>query len=214
MNILIIAAHPDDEVLGMGGTIKKLADKNNSIHLCVVTEGATAQYNDKKMIEVRKKSCKKSGNVLGISTYDFLDFPDMKLDTIPQLEINKKIENIIKKFKPEIVYTTPSTDLNKDHQIVNESTIIATRSTSSNVTKVFSYELPGSTKGLFQPLLYEDITKQFSSKINAFKKYKSEVEKFPHPRSIEAIENLSIQRGIESGLKKAEAFTILKIISK
>ena len=214
MNILIIAAHPDDEVLGMGGTIKKLADKNNSIHLCVVTEGATAQYNDKKMIEVRKKSCKKSGNVLGISTYDFLDFPDMKLDTIPQLEINKKIENIIKKFKPEIVYTTPSTDLNKDHQIVNESTIIATRSTSSNVTKVFSYELPGSTKGLFKPLLYEDITKQFSSKINAFKKYKSEVEKFPHPRSIEAIENLSIQRGIESGLKKAEAFTVLKIISK
>jgi N-acetylglucosamine malate deacetylase 1 len=214
LEILVIAAHPDDEVLGMGGTIRKLADKKNSIHLCIVTDGASAQYQDKNMIKIRKESCKKSGKILGISTYNFLNFPDMKLDTIPHLEINRKIEKIIQKYNPEIVYTTPASDFNKDHKIVNESTVIATRTTSSNVKKLFSYELPGPKKSFFQSNLYEDITKQFSLKIDAFKKYKSEIKKFPHPRSIESIENMAIQRGIESGLKKAEAFNILRIISK
>ena len=123
MNILVIAAHPDDEVLGMGATIRKLNKEKHKIHLCVVSEGATAQYKDNKMIEVRKKSCIKAGKLLGISTFDFLEFPDMKLDSIPHLEINIKLEKIVQKYKPQIVYTTPSNDLNKDHQIVFESTL-------------------------------------------------------------------------------------------
>lgn len=214
MEILVIAAHPDDEVLGMGGTIKKLAEKNHTIHLCVVTEGASAQYADKKMIKIRKQSCKKSGKILGISTFDFLDFPDMKLDSIPQLEINRKLEKIISKYNPEVVYTTPDSDYNKDHQIVHESTKIATRTTSSNTKQLFSYELPGPKNIFFKPNWYEDIEKQFPDKIRAFKQYKSEIEKFPHPRSIESVENISIQRGIESGLTKAEAFNVLRVISE
>ena len=130
MNILVLAAHPDDEAIGMGGTIKKLSKKNN-IHLCVLTEGVSAQYNDKKMILERKNACKKSGKILGIKNYTFLDFPDMKLDSIPHLEINKQIEKIISKFKPKIVYSPPSHDLNKDHRLVFDSTLVATRSFSS-----------------------------------------------------------------------------------
>ena len=211
MNILVIAAHPDDEVLGMGGTIKKLSNKNQ-INLCVVSEGATAQYTDEKMIKIRKESCKKSSKILGIKKITFLDFPDMRLDTIPHLELNKSLEQVVSKTKPEIVFTTPSHDLNKDHQIVFESTLIATRSISSSVKEILSYELPGAVKTPFLNNRYVGITKEINYKINAFKMYKSEIKKFPHPRSIKAIENLAIQRGVESGLKNAEAFEIIKSI--
>ena len=211
MNILVLAAHPDDEAIGMGGTIKKLSKKNN-IHLCVLTEGVSAQYNDKKMILERKNQCKKSGKILGIKSYTFLDFPDMKLDSIPHLEINKKLEKIISKFKPKIVYSPPLHDLNNDHRLVFNSALVATRHFSSSVKQLLSYEFPGPVKQPFRPTVYQNIEKEFSYKLKAFKMYKSEVMKFPHPRSIEAIENLAIQRGVECSLKKAEAFQLIRNI--
>ncbi len=212
MKILIISAHPDDEVLGMGGTIKKLS-KKNQVFLCVVTEGASAQYLDKKMIKIRKESCIKSSKILGVSDIIFLDFKDMGLDVIPQLEINKKLEALIKKIKPEIVYTTPDNDLNKDHQKVHESTLVATRPFSNSVKQVLAYEISGIIKTPFIPTVYEDISKEFSYKIKAFKMYESEVEKFPHSRSIKALESLASLRGMESGLIKAEAFYLIRKIS-
>ena len=102
MNILITVAHPDDETVGMGGTIKKLS-KNNKITLCVMSDGASAQYEDKKMIKIRQDSCKKAGKILGISKFHFLDFPDMKLDSIPHVEMNKALEKIVKKTNPKIL---------------------------------------------------------------------------------------------------------------
>jgi len=210
MQILILAAHPDDEVLGMGGTIKKLSQKNHQIHLCVVTEGATAQYSDKKMIKVRKDACKKAAKILGIKTIDFLDFPDMKLNDISHLEVNKKIEKVISKYDPKVVYTTPKNDLNKDHQIVFESTLIASRPMSSSIKQILSYEIPGITKYPFNPTIYENIDKQFSYKIKSLKEYKTEIEKFPHPRSITVLESLANYRGMESGFKKAESFELVK----
>ena len=137
----------------------------------------------------------------------------MGLDAIPQLEINKKLEELIKKIKPEIVYTTPYNDLNKDHQKVHESTLVATRPFSNSVKQVLAYEISGIVKTPFVPTVYEDISKEFSYKIKAFKMYESEVEKFPHSRSIEALESLASLRGMESGLIKAEAFHLIRKIS-
>ena len=211
MNILIIAAHPDDEVLGMGATIKKLS-KNNVIHLCVITDGATAQYSNKKMIDVRKKDCIKSGKILGISKYYFLGYPDMKLDSIPILNINRDLEKIIKKIEPQIVYTISNCDDNRDHQIVYESSLIITRPHSSSVKQLLAYEIPGLKRN-FTPTIYENIEKEISFKVKAFKCYKTEIEKFPHSRSIKAIENLSIQRGVESNLKNAESFELIRSIN-
>lgn len=211
MDIVVFAAHPDDEVLGMGATIKKLSKKNN-VHLCVVTEGATAQYSNKKMIEVRRTSCKKSSKILGISSIDFLDFPDMSLDTIPHLTLNKALEKIINKFKPEIVFTTPDNDLNLDHKILFDSTIIATRSQSSKTKQILCYEIPGIQKTPFLANVYYDITKEFGFKIKAFSKYESELNKFPHPRSVETLESNAMLRGSEANLKKAEAFRLIKSI--
>ena len=210
MNILIIAPHPDDEVLGMGGTIKKLSKKNKII-LCVVSEGATAQYKNKKMIQVRRDSCKKAAKILGITKIIFLDFPDMRLN-LSHLDINKKLEEIIENYKPQIVYTAPKNDLNLDHQAVFDSTLVVCRP-KSDVKQILCYELHGHTKVPFAPNVFENIEKEFSYKIKGFKMYKSENEKFPNSRSITAIENLAIQRGIQSGLKKAEAFELVQKIN-
>jgi len=211
MNILVIAPHPDDEVLGMGGTIKKLSKKNKII-LCVISEGATAQYKNKKMIQVRRDSCKKAAKILGISQIQFLDYPDMRLN-LSHLDINKKLEEIIEKYKPEIVYTAPKNDLNLDHQVVFNSTLVACRP-KSGVKQILCYEIQGNTKVPFVPNVFENIEKEFLYKIKGFKMYKSEIEEFPNPRSIIAIENLAILRGIESGFKKAEAFELIKKIKK
>ncbi len=211
MKILVIAPHPDDEVLGMGGTIKKLSKKNKII-LCVVSEGATAQYKDKKMIKVRRDSCKKTAKILGISQTIFLDYPDMRLN-LSHLDINKKLEEIIEKYKPEIVYTAPKNDLNLDHQVVFNSTLVACRP-KSGVKQILCYEIQGNTKVPFVPNVFENIEKEFSYKIKGFKMYKSEIEEFPNPRSIIAIENLAIRRGIESGTKKAEAFELIRSINQ
>ncbi|SVC47678.1 uncharacterized protein METZ01_LOCUS300532 [marine metagenome] len=211
MKILVIAPHPDDEVLGMGGTIKKLSKKNKII-LCVVSEGATAQYKDKKMIKVRRDSCKKTAKILGISQTIFLDYPDMRLN-LSHLDINKKLEEIVEKYRPEIVYTAPKNDLNLDHQMVFNSTLVACRP-KSGVKQILCYEIQGNTKVPFVPNVFENIEKEFSYKIKGFKMYKSEIEEFPNPRSIAAIENLAIQRGIESGTRKAEAFELIRVVNQ
>ena len=173
MKILVIAPHPDDEVLGMGGTIKKLSKKNKII-LCVVSEGATAQYKDKKMIKVRRDSCKKTAKILGISQTIFLDYPDMRLN-LSHLDINKKLEEIVEKYRPEIVYTAPKNDLNLDHQMVFNSTLVACRP-KSGVKQILCYEIQGNTKVPFVPNVFENIEKEFPYKIKGFKMYKSEIE--------------------------------------
>ena len=211
-DFLVIAAHPDDEVLGMGGTIKKLSQKNN-VHLCIVSDGAAAVKDKEKLIRLRKEACLKSGKLLGISSFEFLMLPDMKLDQIPQLEINLLFEKLIKKYNPSTVYTTPYSDFHKDHQKIHECTLVATRPASSEVKHVLSYEIPGTVKTTYVPNIYEDISKELKYKIKAFKFYTTEINKFPHPRSVVSIENLAVHRGIESGLKKAEAFTLIRSIN-
>ena len=213
MNILVLAPHPDDESIGMGGTIKKLSKKNN-IHLCVLTDGVVFDSSGRKTILKRKDACKNSGKILGISSYTFLDFPVMKLDSVSHLEINRELEKIIRKFNPKIVYTASRHDINKDHRIAFESTLVVTRPQSSNVKQVFSYETTGMTITQFLPTVFEDISKEFKYKIKSFRMYKSELRPFPHSRSLKAIENLAIQRGIESSTKKAEAFELIRSINQ
>ena len=209
MKILVLVAHPDDEVLGMGGTIRKLSH-GNRVHLCVVSEGASAQYNNEDMITVRRDACIRAGKILGISTFDFLDFPDMKLDTVSHLEINIAIEKIIKKYEPKIVFTTPDNDVNMDHRQVFESTLVATRPFTSSVKQILCYEIPNSVMTQFTPNVYYDIFKEFKTKIRALRTYKSEIRKFPHPRSVKSLESMAVYRGIQSGLIKAEAFKMIR----
>ena len=140
-------------------------------------------------------------------------FPDTRLMEIPQVEINSSIEDIIKKTNPEMLFIPPENDLHTDHSKVHNCALVASRSLTNQIKQIYSYEILGHVKTPFLPNVFIDIEKFLSKKITAFKMYKSEQKEFPHHRSIKSIENLAIRRGVESGLKFAEAFRLIRAMN-
>ena len=213
--ILVISAHPDDETLGLGGTLALHSKNKDKISILILTDGESGRKIPHQKISSRKKQANEACKILGIDKINFLDLPDQKLDTFPLLEIAKKIENEIDIFKPTIVYTHFWGDTNQDHQQIFKATKIATRPLpSSSVKKLICYEIPSSSelgKGhdSFSPNLFVNIEKTFQRKISAIKKYKHEIHPFPHPRSIDAITARSQNIGSSVGVKFAEAFFIV-----
>jgi len=238
MKILVLAAHPDDEILGVGGTIKKYIDQNNEIKIAIMATGIFSrrmsnfknsfEYNaDVKSQETMKKELKilrdnalKASKILGVTDIDFYNFPDNEMDKISNLEVTKSIEKIIKNFKPDVVFTHSNNDLNLDHRIIHNSTLTATRPFSNTrVKEVISYEVPSSTEWNFSappfsPNLFIDINKELKFKLKAMSQYKSELKKFPHPRSLEGIEIIAKKWGTVCGAKAAEAFSIVRQIHR
>ena len=238
MKILVLAAHPDDEILGVGGTIKKNIDQNNEIKIAIMATGIFSRrtsnfknsfeyYANTKSQEVMEKELKilrnnalKASKILGVTDIDFYDFPDNEMDKISNLEVTKSIEKIIHNFKPKVVFTHSNTDLNLDHRIIHNSTLTATRPLSnSSVQEVISYEVPSSTEWNFSappfsPNLFIDINKELKFKLKAMSHYKTELKKFPHPRSLEGIETIAKRWGTVCGAKAAEAFSIVRQIRR
>jgi len=219
MTILVIAPHPDDEVLGCGGTIVKYSKQGNDVYLCVVTKAYTPDWS-KEFLEERPKEIERANKILGIRKTYFLDFPTAKLDTIPQKELNDSILNIVKKIKPEIVCAPHEGDLSKEHRLIFEAVLVATRpKPGSSVKRLLSYETLSETEWggaltekLFIPNVYIDISETLKQKLEAMKAYKSELKKSPHPRSLGTIKALAKKRGSEAGLKFAEAFVLIREI--
>tara|TARA_E500000178_G_C16916091_1_gene704976 strand:- start:155 stop:829 length:675 start_codon:yes stop_codon:yes gene_type:complete len=214
--ILVIAAHPDDEILGCGGTILKLK-KKNKFKIIFLTNGVSARSKNENKILKRKIECEKLFKFLKIEKPAFFDLPDNELDKVPLLKIIKKIEKVIESFKPEIVFTHYENCLNIDHQIAYQATITACRPIKNiSVKKILSFEVLSSTewgaskKKTFQPNYYFKIDKEIKNKIKAMKFYKSELKKYPHSRSLKAIETLAKFRGISSGFKFAEGFILVR----
>lgn len=220
-NILVIAAHPDDEILGCGGTIARHSNEKDRVKIIFIADGVGARSdNFEHNLKARKESANNAANILGVQSIEFLDFPDNQLDTIPLLSIVKQVEHIIKQFKPEIVYTHCYDDLNIDHQITHRATMTACRPASDpgrSVKEIYAYEVVSSTelglqRSYFKPNYFVDIDAFFSKKIEALKAYSNEMRAFPHSRSLEHIEALSIHRGATIGLNKAEAFLLERAI--
>jgi LmbE family N-acetylglucosaminyl deacetylase len=214
--ILIIAAHPDDEMLGCGGTIIKLKEKNE-INVVFLTNGISARTINKKKAELRKNECLNLFKDLNLPKPIMLNFSDNQLDKIPLLKIIKKIELIIKKIQPNIIFTHYENCLNIDHQITYRATITACRPLKTNPVKtILCFEVLSSTdwaifeKKSFQPNLYINITKQINNKLKFLKYYKSEIKKYPHSRSLKALEALAKIRGTSSGYNFAEAFYLVR----
>jgi LmbE family N-acetylglucosaminyl deacetylase len=222
-NILVIAAHPDDEVLGCGGTMARLSKKGSLINILIVAEGITSRDRER---DIKKRSndllklrmdARSSAKVLGAKSINFLDYPDNRLDTVPLLDIVKNIELYIKKFKPDVVFTHSENDMNIDHSIVSRASLTACRPVPNlTVKKVYAFEVLSSTEynpySTFQPNYFVNIEEVINKKINALQKYKSEMRASPHPRSIIASKNLASLRGSVVGLKYAEAFRLLREI--
>lgn len=219
--ILVIAPHPDDEVLGVGGAIAKHAKKGDEVYLCVVTKAYTPDWSE-EFLKNRQKEIKKANKILGVKNTYFLDFPTVKLDTVPQKELSEAISNVVNKVRPAVVYIPHRGDVNKDHRLVFETAVVALRpKPRSVVRKVLSYETLSETEwaappteDVFAPNVYVDISDTLKTKLNAMSAYKSELKKYPHPRSLEGITALANKRGIEAGLKAAEAFMLVREISR
>ncbi|MDB3987463.1 PIG-L family deacetylase [Candidatus Pelagibacter sp.] len=225
-NILIIAAHPDDEVLGCGGLIKKNIKQKNKIRILFLAEGVTSRYSIKDLNhpKVIKKSNERNENAikalqnLGIKKNQIFlsNNPCARLDNLNQLEIIKNIEKHIQDFKPSEIFTHWHSDANIDHRIAYEATITASRPVYNfKINLIASYEVLSSTewnfRESFNPNYFEDITKYIDNKIEAIKLYKDELRPYPHSRSIKSIISLSNYRGVQAGYKNAEAFHIIRI---
>lgn len=231
MNILVVSAHPDDEIIGMGGVLKKLS-KDNKIKVLFLADGITARKQSgfknskeyevtksqkklmQKEIEKRKKHAIKALKLLGVKETKFLDLPDNELDLIPFLKIVKEVEKEIEKTKCDTIFTHHHNDLNIDHRLAYEASITAARPLEhSKINSIISFEAISSSDWRhpysFKPNLFIDISKELPQKIKALKEYKNEIREFPHPRSKETLEAVAIRWGSLYGYKAAEAFEII-----
>ncbi|MAF43244.1 MAG: hypothetical protein CMI54_03615 [Parcubacteria group bacterium] len=222
MKILIIAPHPDDEVLGCGGTIAKHKKKGDEVYLCIVTKAYLPDWS-RKFIENKKKEVEQVRKIFGIKKVFFLNLPTVKLDTIPRKKINDLIFQCLDTVKPEILYIPFGGDINLDHRLIFTTSLVASRPNKKHkIKRVLSYESLSETewgpplakelKHVFLPNVYEDISETLKIKLRAMRCYKSELKKHPHPRSLKGITILAEKRGIESGLKAAEAFILIREI--
>ena len=217
--ILVIAAHPDDEVLGCGGSIAKFKTIGHEVFLHVLSEGESSRFSPQ--IDNRLKALLKSKDYLNIDHLKISHFSDSKFDTSPLLEIIQSIEEIIHAFNPHIIFTHNNNDLNIDHKITHLATMTAARPLpNQSLEKILSYEVNSSTEyalsnNPFLPNYFEELSiLHVNSKLNALSCYEDELRPYPHPRSLEAIKAQLMVRGTNAGLCYAEAFKVEKIISR
>lgn len=221
--ILVVAAHPDDEILGCGGTIAKFIDQGHEVRTIIMAEGITSRDEVRspdlrqKEIEALQETCKKANTILGVEKIDFLKLPDNRMDSINLLDIVKKLSPLIENYSPDLIYTHSQQDLNIDHRITFESVITACRPLPGQNTKgIFSFEIPSSTDWFgannFQANMFADITKYLTIKLKALALYESEMRPWPHARSMRALESLASWRGATVGKEAAEAFFVNRII--
>ena len=215
--VLVVAAHPDDEVLGVGGTMARHARTGDDVHVLIVTEGTTQQYDDDVDVSVQQKerAARQCADRLGVSEVHFGGLPDMRLDEVAHVDVNAVIEDVIASVRPEVVYTHTPRDVNKDHAIVYESTLVTTRP-PSGIERVLAYEVPSATgwnggdRHGFTPNVYVDIAEFLETKVEAFESYDTEVREYPHPRSARALRSIARARGTEAGFEAAEAFSLVR----
>ena len=222
--VLVIAAHPDDEVLGCGGTIARHADAGDQVHILIVAEGATSRQLQRDRIQASEelsalgKAANTAGSVLGTAGVELLDLPDNRLDSIDRLDLIKQIEDRINYHQPQVIYVHHAGDVNVDHRRLHEAVITACRPTpGQSVRRMLSYEVasssewqpPGSAP-TFTPNWFIDISSQWDRKREALLAYASEMRAWPHARSLEALEHLARWRGAQVGVEAAEAFFLLR----
>lgn len=219
MRVLVIAPHPDDEIIGVGGTIAKRVNMGNEVYVCVVTKGQEPMFK-KEFIEQGRKECREADVKLGIKETVFLDFPAVMLETVPRHELNGKIAELVHEINPDEVYIPHRGDMQIDHQIVADAAMVAVRPKGKNYPKrVYAYEtlsetgwnIP-NTVNEFIPIVYEDITDTIEKKLEAMNVFQSQLASFPAARSIGAIEALAKYRGATVNVKAAEAFSLIREI--
>lgn len=219
MRVLVIAPHPDDEILGVGGTIAKRSNAGDEVYVCVVTKGFPPLF-DQEMIEQGRRECVQADRMLGVRKTYFLDLPAVMLETVPRYELNRKIAEVVQEVDPDEVYIPHRGDMQIDHQIVVDAAMVAVRPRGKRYPRrVYAYEtlsetgwnIPNTTNE-FIPTVYEDISGTVDAKIGALSVFRSQLAQFPEARSVGAVEALARFRGATVGVSAAEAFCLIREI--
>lgn len=213
MKILILAAHPDDETLGCGATISKLANEGHDIHLLTFTDGVGSRQIHQ---ESRINKIQAVSDILGINRWNSGNFPDNAMDSIPLLDICKFIESNVN-YEPDIIFTHFIGDLNVDHQIVTKALLTVFRPQYGHKFKIYSYYVPSSTD--YNPIVHFDANSYIEvsqndvfNKLKALAIYEKEMRNYPHSRSYQNVENLIKVWGCEVGLRNCEKFKLIREI--
>ena len=223
-SVLVFAAHPDDEVLGCGGTLAKLADQGATIHVVFMADGVLSRgANDDVKLELkaRQVAARRACNMLGVKSVSFGDFPDNRMDSIGLLDIIKVVESEINIHQPNMVFTHHIGDLNIDHHCVHKAVVTACRpQCGCPVKTLLFFEVPSSTEWqiptsapVFAPNWFIDISGTLERKLTALEVYDSELRAWPHPRSVKGVEHLAHWRGAIVGVESAEAFILGRNLS-
>lgn len=224
MNILVVAAHPDDEVLGCGGAVARYSHEGHKVFVAILGEGITSRYlcpeeADKGLVETLRGNSRQAADLLGVEKLFSFNLPDNRFDTVPLVDVVKIIESVISQMEPQIVFTHHAGDLNLDHVITNRATLIATRPCSGSCVKdLYAFEVPSSTEWMFtrehafRPNVFIDIGTTLERKIQAMRLYESEARPFPHPRSPQALRAIAQRWGSVAGLDAAEAFELVRLV--
>lgn len=215
--VLVIAAHPDDEVLGMGATIALHASRGDDVRIVVVTDGSSTQYPGDAETRARKEDeALRAAAELGVADYVHLDLPDMRLDTLAHVELNAVVEGHVREHAPEVVYTVQP-DVNLDHRMLFDAVAVATRPTPGHpVRRLLTYAPTSSTEwtpaavNWFVPNWYVDVTETLERKVAAFAHYETERREYPHPRSERAIRAAASYHGSSCGCEYAEPFVLVR----
>jgi len=224
-SILIVAAHPDDEVLGCGGTMARLVKEGHEVRIAILAEGMTARGKqredtaDEDLVRLHRQA-QEAADVVGAKELILCKLPDNRLDTIPLLDVIKVVEDLITRIRPSVIYTHHSGDLNIDHGVVHRAVLTATRPVAGQtVREIYAYEVPSSTEWALQRLepvfranVFVDITETIETKIAAMACYKSETRPFPHPRSPESLRAIAQRWGSVAGFRAAEAFELVRCL--
>jgi LmbE family N-acetylglucosaminyl deacetylase len=225
MNVLIVAAHPDDELLGCGGTAARLAREGHSVYTAILGEGITSRTAkredaDKSVLNRLKDCSQRVADLLGVKELSLHGLPDNRFDSLPLLDVIKIVEGLIERWRPSVVYTHHGGDLNVDHQVLSRAVLTATRPIAGHpVKELYMFEIASSTEWAFQqfapafqPNVFADIENTLPLKLEGMRMYESEAREFPHPRSEKALTAIAQRWGSVSGLKAAEAFEAVRLI--
>ncbi|MCM2306538.1 MAG: PIG-L family deacetylase [Sulfuritalea sp.] len=221
-NVLVVAAHPDDEVLGCGGTIARLADAGRAVHVLLLADGESSRAAADGsglapgFVAVRNAAAEQACRILGCASVETLALPDNRLDELVLLDVVKQVEQRIARHAPTTVLTHHGGDVNIDHRVAHEAVIVACRPTPGHaVRELLFFEVPSSTEwrppasgSSFLPNYFVDVSAVLDRKMAALNAYASELRPFPHPRSLTAVEALARWRGATAGVAAAEAFML------
>ncbi len=225
MSVLVVAAHPDDEILGCGGTMARLSREGHEVRIAIVAEGMSSRYAqredaDQQQLKHLHARAQQAANKVGAKELVLCKLPDNRLDTVPLLDVVKLVEELITRFRPEAIYTHHPGDLNVDHGVVHRAVLTATRPVAGQwVREIYAFEVPSSTEWAFQrlepvfrPSVFVDIAETLDTKLEALACYDTETRKFPHPRSAEALRAIAARWGSVAGLPAAEAFELIRSV--